>query len=346
LNDFEKELRLFQSFFLESGPSGPNKKLFVIEALQKSFSDAATSFMKNIQQELQVQKMIAQYNFFPKMPILNLLRDIQKKLDQEINDLKTENSKEKQLLSSRISQLEFEKSEAEIKERDMRETFAQIKEEKEKFEKELRGEWQSEKDAMSKTVEDLKNKLLQAEESMKEAERKMFLSNSEYEKEKALLKQKADYYEKSLEELSSKEKDLSTQVKNSQKEHLSNLKENSIKHENLTKSLQATIDQLQERLSELETDMMVKTQKYDTDKKRWDEKEQVMSKRLEEDQSLISTLKEDLANNSENQARNIDEYKEENTRVITDLTEKLKQSDLSLKQKEELVTLIFHLSVS
>jgi len=50
LNDFEKELRLFQSFFLESGLNSPNKKLVVIEALQKSFSDAANSFMKNIQQ--------------------------------------------------------------------------------------------------------------------------------------------------------------------------------------------------------------------------------------------------------------------------------------------------------
>jgi len=160
---------------------------------------------------------------------------------------------------------------------------------------------------MSKTVEGFKNKLSQAEESMKEAERKMFLSNSEFEKEKALLKQKADYYEKSLEELSPKEKDLSSQVKNSQKEHLSNLKENSQKYENLTKSLQATIDQLQERLSELETDMIIKTQKYDTDKKRWDEKELILSKRLEEDQNLISTLKEELSDNSENQARNIHE---------------------------------------
>jgi len=84
----------------------------------------------------------------------------------------------------------------------------------------------------------------------------------------------------------------------------------------------------------------VKTQKYEADKKRWEEKEQVLSKRLEEDQALIANLKDELSNNSESQSKNIDEYKEENSRIIADLTEKLKLSDNSLKQKEELVSIL------
>ncbi len=84
----------------------------------------------------------------------------------------------------------------------------------------------------------------------------------------------------------------------------------------------------------------MKTQKYEADKKRWEEKEQVLSKRLEEDQALIANLKDELSNNSESQSKNIDEYKEENSRIIADLTEKLKLSDNSLKQKEELVSIL------
>jgi len=177
---------------------------------------------------------------------------MQKKLEQEINELKNENIKEKNFLLAKISQLEFQKSEVEIREKDMKESLMQIKDEKERFEKELRNEWQVEKEANKKTIEELKNKLFQAEENIKETERKIYLNNSEFEKEKALLIQKAEYYEKSLDELSLKEKNLSTEVKNSQKEHLTTLKENSLKYENLVKGLQSKIDQFQERISELE----------------------------------------------------------------------------------------------
>lgn len=58
--DFEKDLRAFQSFFLESGPNGPNKKLAVVEFLQKALNEGAIVFMKNLRQELDLQKMISQ----------------------------------------------------------------------------------------------------------------------------------------------------------------------------------------------------------------------------------------------------------------------------------------------
>lgn len=177
---------------------------------------------------------------------------MQKKLEQEIADLKNDNSKEKQYLMSKISELEYQKSEIDVREKNLRESLSQIKQDKEAFEIELRSEWQKEKEATTKAMEELKAKLQQAEENIKEAERKIYLNNSEFEKEKALLKQKADYYEKSLEELSRKEKDLSTEVKNTQKEHLSTLKENSSKYESLTKNLQSKLDQVQERMAELE----------------------------------------------------------------------------------------------
>lgn len=51
-------------------------------------------------------------------------------------------------------------------------------------------------------------------------ERRVYLNGSETEKEKALLSQKLQYYEKSLEELNKKEKELSTELKNSKKDHL------------------------------------------------------------------------------------------------------------------------------
>jgi hypothetical protein len=50
-------------------------------------------------------------------------------------------------------------------------------------------------------------------------------AESEYDKQKALLEQKLEFYEKSLEEAQKKEKELSSEVKNQKREHFSSIKE-------------------------------------------------------------------------------------------------------------------------
>lgn len=177
-------------------------------------------------------------------------------MEQDINELKSENAKEKQFLNSKISQLEYERTEMEVREKNLQTALNQLKSDKEDFERELRTEWQNEKQATTRALEELRAKLAKAEEDIKEAERKIYLNNSEFEKQKALLEQKVNYYERSLNEMSSKEKNLSEEIKASQREHFSTLKENSQKYESLTKTLQAKVDQYQERISELEVNRM------------------------------------------------------------------------------------------
>jgi len=50
-------------------------------------------------------------------------------------------------------------------------------------------------------------------------------AESEFEKQKALLDQKLEFYEKSLEEAQKKEKELSSEVKNQKREHFSSMKD-------------------------------------------------------------------------------------------------------------------------
>lgn len=61
-------------------------------------------------------------------------------------------------------------------------------------------------------------RLAVTEEKSKEMERMKVMAISEFDKERALLQQKIDYYEKTLEESSKKEKDVSDDVKNVRKE--------------------------------------------------------------------------------------------------------------------------------
>lgn len=74
-----------------------------------------------------------------------------------------------------------------------------------------------------------------------------------------------------------------------------------------------------------------------------EDKEQSMAKRLEEDQSLIESLKEELAKSLENQSMSRDGEKEENAKVINELTEKLKILENNVKHKEELVKFLFNI---
>jgi molecular chaperone GrpE (heat shock protein) len=61
-------------------------------------------------------------------------------------------------------------------------------------------------------------RLAVAEEKSKEMERGRLMENSEFDKEKALLGNRIEYLEKSLEEVKKKENDVSDDVKNVRKE--------------------------------------------------------------------------------------------------------------------------------
>jgi hypothetical protein len=50
-------------------------------------------------------------------------------------------------------------------------------------------------------------------------------AESEYDKQRALLEQKLEFYEKSLEDAQKKEKELSAEVKNQKREYFSSVKE-------------------------------------------------------------------------------------------------------------------------
>ena len=63
-------------------------------------------------------------------------------------------------------------------------------------------------------LEESRNKVAQTEEQQKEIHRQRMAAESEFDKQKALLEQKIEFYEKGLEEAQKKEKELSLEVKN------------------------------------------------------------------------------------------------------------------------------------
>lgn len=62
-SEFEREVKLFQSYFLETGPNGPNKRVVINEFLQKALIEASNYFVRSNKQELEFQHQLAQYVF-------------------------------------------------------------------------------------------------------------------------------------------------------------------------------------------------------------------------------------------------------------------------------------------
>jgi len=83
-------------------------------------------------------------------------------------------------------------------------------------------------------------------------ERKIFMNNSEQDKQKALLKQRLEYFESLSEQSSNKEKELLAEIKNLKKEHLNNMKENSAKYDELNKEFRIKFDQQLQKILDLE----------------------------------------------------------------------------------------------
>lgn len=56
--DFESDIKLFYGFLVTHGPATVNRNLVFLEFLQKAINDAANIFTKNLEQEIDIQKVI------------------------------------------------------------------------------------------------------------------------------------------------------------------------------------------------------------------------------------------------------------------------------------------------
>ena len=87
----------------------------------------------------------------------------------------------------------------------------------------------------------------------KEILRHQVASESEFDKQRALLEQKIEFLEKAVEDSARREKDISTELKSCKKDFYSQNKELTTSLEKQIKDQSKSIDELKEQLYELET---------------------------------------------------------------------------------------------
>ena len=177
---------------MENGPRAANKQVFILEFLHKVLREGAGYFIKNASNEAIIQKTLAS--------------ELQKKHEQEVREAREDSTREKTGLISRLSQLEAERGESEVKIAFLSETVSNLTAEMDRVEPKLRRELAEERTEWERRSTDMKSRLLSREDGFREVERQSVLRDSEHEKEKALLTQKISFLERALDDLNRKEK--------------------------------------------------------------------------------------------------------------------------------------------
>lgn len=74
-------------------------------------------------------------------------------------------------------------------------------------------------------LEEIQQKMAQADDQKKDIQRQKTAAESEFDKQKALLDQKIEFLEKALEDSNKREKEISAELKNCKKDFLSQNRE-------------------------------------------------------------------------------------------------------------------------
>lgn len=97
-------------------------------------------------------------------------------------------------------------------------------------------------------------------------------SESEFDKQKALLNQKVEHLEQTLESMRTKEKEYISDLKSQKKELMSAIKESQTKNETTIKSLTEKVDKLSEEILEKEAELNEKESNWENLKTKLTEK--------------------------------------------------------------------------
>lgn len=209
--DYLQDIVSFKNLFEEAGPPGTNRKEICTDFCFKAVMEAAEFFLGNTINEMNLHKTLAEENI--------------KKLTQQLEENKAEIKERVENLEAKLRRTEIEKAESQAKEQSTKEHLQQIQSEKAQLEQELNGRVAQQKKEFERQIEELSQKMTQAEDNKKEIQRQQIASESEFDKQKALFEQKIEFLEKALEDSNRREKEISVELKNCKKEFLNQNKE-------------------------------------------------------------------------------------------------------------------------
>jgi phage host-nuclease inhibitor protein Gam len=121
-------------------------------------------------------------------------------MQSELKEQKEESRARIDFFETKLRSLETDRAESMAKEQSLREALNQMSRERERLEQELNERLEALRKDSARQIEEARNKISAQEEQQKEIQRTRLAAESEFDKQKALLEQKLEYLERSLEE--------------------------------------------------------------------------------------------------------------------------------------------------
>ncbi|CAD8065990.1 unnamed protein product [Paramecium primaurelia] len=319
--EYEKDIKMFYNFFIENGPRVGTRNQIILEFLQRALIEGSNLFIRQYNQETDMMKNVAQ--------------ETQKKLEQELKEVRQDSLKDKNNLLMKLAQVESEKSDLELREQVARDNLEELKIQKEQVERDLKLESENEKIELTRQIQELKGQVIKAEEYNKDMERNTLFGNSEFEKERALLEQKITFFEKLVNEMNTKELEYQNEIKNLRKEHSLQSKDQQTKSDQMVRQLQQKLSDLQEKLNEMENELIEKESNFENDFKKFEHKERSLTKQNFELNEQIQGLTRELREYRRNEEQMQQMLKNDANNQVNELLEKVQGLEDLIKTKDD-----------
>ena len=328
--DYKDDVEQFVEFCLNKCPQGPGRDNIIYEYLILQIIDNADILYNN---NISEKEKILEENDVNIMELKKEFDEMFRKKEIMNNNLVEINNK--------IEKINLEKENMHIQNSNESENLNKLIEEKNKEIQNLKNKLTlTEKNCQNKIIE-MKKKVDIAEKLSQESDLESTQINSNYEKEKVLMKQKIIFLEKTLKELESNnnnKKNLKTSRTYStiSSEEATSIKQKKEKLENEIKRLNKEIKNLQEKNIELDSQILTKGKKIDNEKLGISEIIETYQKKLEEIHDSNSDLAKDINKMKEEAAKQIELISEEYEAQIEEILSEQKNWEENEKNKEEI----------
>ena len=328
--DYKDDIEQFVEFCLNKCPQGPGRDNIIYEYLILQIIDNADILYNNNISEK--EKILEENN-------ANIM-ELKKEFDEMFRKKEIMNNNLIEI-NNKIEKINLEKENMHIQNSNESENLNKLIEEKNKEIQNLKNKLTlTEKNCQNKIIE-MKKKVDIAEKLSQESDLESTQINSNYEKEKVLMKQKIIFLEKTLKELESNnnnKKNLKTSRTYStiSSEEATSIKQKKEKLENEIKRLNKEIKNLQEKNIELDSQILTKGKKIDNEKLGISEIIETYQKKLEEIHDSNSDLAKDINKMKEEAAKQIELISEEYEAQIEEILSEQKNWEENEKNKEEI----------
>lgn len=323
--EYEKELRAFQQYFLQHGPSGPMRNELLYQFCLGRYCSAADLFVKRVSNELTVSGQIHSEQI--------------KQLTAEVKESKDNAAREIEALQRKLYASEAEKTESHAKVQLYEQQIQDLRFDRDRTERELRDSMKTARLEANKQIEALLTQKAALEDALKEMESRLRLGDSEVEQEKALHKQKVQFLERAQEEAEKRESEAQLELSALRKDHSAALRDLQNRCEQQLKQASLQQDSYQDRISDLENQLALRETELQSVHIRYEQETKSLSDMLAESKRQANEVRLQLDQKQNESLSKMKEISEGSEGVQSKMKEKVEEFERKSRQiAEELQT--------